>query len=187
MDQKTGSRLLSKRNILGGVLVAGIVAGLYLGDFWKGFGGGSTVGVGVGDPTPPKSPKESDPKVRPSEDVGQPVNKSDKEPVDAASENVPVDRTHDPVVVVIDDRSYYVRSSNGDHKTELKQVVSLAKAKPRGKGIRIHIYRRLSSRTAAEIALRDALDAAGINENETAWAPTPLDANEAPPETKTPR
>ena len=172
MDQNSGSRLLSKRNILGAVLVAGIAAGVYLGNVWKGFGGGSIQGIGIGDPSPKPTQKSSD-----STQAAKNDTKNGVEPKsDPASDKTSTEQAPQVVKVVIADRSYFLRSADGDQAAELKQVVSVAKTAAGDEdGIRVRVYRKLSSRTAAEIALRDALVAAGITDEQTAWVATPVD------------
>ncbi len=174
MVQNSGSRLLSTRNVLGAVLVAGIAAGVYLGGVWKGFGGGSMQGIGIGDPSPTPTQKSSDSKVGAKGDTKSVVvtdSDPDREKTSTVSGPAP-----QVVKVVIADRSYFLRSADGDQAAELKQVVSVAKTAIGDEdGIRVRVYRKLSSRTAAEIALRDALVAAGITDEQTAWVATPVD------------
>ena len=161
MDQKSGPRLLSTRNILGAVLVAGIAAGVYLGDFWKGFGwGGGPQGVAGNSSTTSKQ-KSSDSKTSSKETT-------QTEKTSTVSGKV--------VKVVIDNRSYFLRSTAGDQATELNDLVEMAKTAAGDEdGIRIRIYRKKSSRPSAEEALREALVAAGIPEEQTAWPANPVD------------
>ncbi len=161
MDQKSGPRLLSTRNLLGAVLVAGIAAGVYLADFWKGFGwGGGPQGV-AGNSSTTSKPKSADSKT-------------------SSKEASPMDKTSTVsgkvVKVVIDNRSYFLRTADGDQATELNDLVSLARAAAGDEdGIRIRIYRKKSSRPSAEEALRDALVAAGVPEEQAAWPANPVD------------
>ena len=172
MDEKSRAGWFRKRNILGAVLMAGIMAGFYLGDLWKGFGGGSTMGVGLGDPSSQSSGKSSEDETAKSES-NTASNKPEDDPKSAAQPVVDVP----PVIkVVIDDRSYSIRSADGDEPVEIPRIVELIKAATGDvDGIRVRIYQKLSSRTSAEIALRDALTAAGISDAQVLWIPTPID------------
>jgi hypothetical protein len=173
MAEQSRSGWFRKRNILGAVLVAGIMAGVYLGDMWKGFGGGSTLGVGLGDPSSSStaaSPGDSETKKTESSTA----TKESAEDPNAAAQlemNVP------PVIkIVIDDRAYSIRSANGDKPAEIPRIIELIKAAPGdADGIRVRIYKKLSSRTSAEIALQEAFSAAGISDDHVLWIPTPID------------
>lgn len=163
MEQKSRSWLFRKRNILGAALIAGVIVGQYLPDFWNGFGGGSITGVGLGDPQSGGSLDSSDG----SKDSAVDPPKGN----DAAKElpkNVP------PVIkVVIDDRSYYLRSSDGDRPTSIAEVIGLVKAAAGdADGIRLRIYRKGTSRPSAENALQDAIMEAKISEAAVFWSPT---------------
>ncbi|MDB5342874.1 MAG: hypothetical protein JWP89_1251 [Schlesneria sp.] len=161
---QNAARLFNTRNMMGVVLIAGIAAGVYLGDFMKGPGwGGSS--KGPGNSTSTSTGKDGT---------------ADKKPVTDKTEVAPekiAALPQTPVVkVVIADRSYFLRSAEGDQPIELDQVVAQATAaKGDVDGIRIRVYRKLSSRTAAEIALRDALAAAGVGDDQTVWVPNPVD------------
>lgn len=172
MDQKSNWRLLSKRNILGTVLAIGIAVGVYLGDLWKGFGTGHS-----GSDTAKKTKTEA--KERDS-------TKDDTQTlavVDDASISKPAskpttgsDAVPQVVKVIVADRSYFVRTAEGDEAADLKSIVALAKSAIGDvDGIRIRVYRRPTSRTAAEIALSEALVAAGITEEQTVWVVNPID------------
>lgn len=168
MDQKSGPRLLNKRNILAAVLVAGIAAGIYLSDYLKGLGGGWGPGSGG-------APSTGTTATTTPESSELPNLSANVDPVISPEPEIPPIAT--PVLkVLIADRSYSVRYPEGDQAAELKQIVALAKtAKGDEDGIRVRVYRRLSSRTSAELELRDALIAAGINEDQTVWVANPVD------------
>ena len=160
MVEKPRSWLFRKRTVLGAVLVAGVIVGQYLPDLWNGFGGGSSVGVGIGDPAPGT-------KREPSTDSTEKPAKDDiKLPT-----NVP------PVIkVVIDDRSYFIRSSDGDRSVEISEVIALAKAAAGdADGIRVRVYRKGTSRSSAENALQDAFNEAKISNDAVLWVPTPTE------------
>lgn len=169
MSQSTIFRLLSKRNILGAVLIAGIAAGIYLADLFKGLPG---MGGGSGLPslkTPDSKEGESQSKSNDAllTSTTAPESESD------ATSNPPAP---DFIKVIIADKSYFLRSESGDHSAPLKQIISQAKSAPGDEdGIRVRVYRKLSSLPSAEIALRDALIAAGISDKQTDWIPNPID------------
>lgn len=175
MTQNSGSRLFSKRNILGAVLVAGIALGVYLSDLFKGFGlGDGTASKTTQESTEPGDSADSTAQTVASIDSAHLVE-PDSQPDPGKSAVVPPPVT-DVVKVVIADRSYFVRSPEGDQSTELKQIVALAGAATGDEdGIRVRVYRRLSSRAAAENELRDALIAAGITDEQTVWIANPVD------------
>lgn len=176
---------MSKRNILGVLLVAGIAAGVYLGNFWKGFGGGNTIGVGLGDPSSTPKQKSAESNEKPHEKTNPPAAEPGSK-TGTASSTAPQASAF--VMVVSDGSGYYVRTAEGDHEADLKQIVSQAKAATGGEqGTRVKIYRTLTSRPKAEIALGDALVAAGLTVDETVWVVTPIDAIELPVDKKTPR
>ena len=176
MEQKSNWRLLSKRNILGAVLVAGIAVGLYFGDLWKGFGGGNSLGVGTTDHSS-TSVKDPDAEKRDANaktgETAKTVAPSNTD-IDVEKSIASIPGTHRVVKVVIADRSYFVRSTIGDVPTDLNQLVKLVKAATGDEdGIRIRIYRRPTSRTTTELALRDALLDAGIAEEHVVWNVNP--------------
>lgn len=159
---QNAARLFSTRNMMGVVLIAGIAAGVYLGDFMKGPGwGGSSKGTGNSTGTGKDGTIDQQ-------------HVTDK--TEAAPENV-VAQPQTPVVkVVIADRSYFLRSAEGDQPIELDQVVAQAiAAKGDEDGVKIRIYRKLSSYTSAELALQDALVAAGVSDKQIVWPPNPVD------------
>lgn len=165
MDGRSGPRLLNMRNVLGAVLVAGIATGIYVGKFWKGFGGGSSLGVGVGDPQANSQGTDAG--------TESPESKTPDRPEPESPPPADVPRI---VRVVIDDQSYFVRNEGGDEPIDLKQIVALARAAAGDEdGIRIRIYRKFSSRTSAELALSTALAEGGIKDDQTVWVPTPID------------
>lgn len=159
MEEKSRGWLFRKRTVLGAALVAGVIVGQYLPDFWNGFGGGSTVGVGIGDSaTGSKEETSSDTSEMPAEvEITLP-------------ENVPA-----VIKVVIDDRSFFLRSEEGDRPVEIAEVIALAKAASGdADGVRVRVYRKGNSRSSAENALLDAFHAAKISDDAVVWAGTPL-------------
>jgi hypothetical protein len=171
MSQSTIFRLLSKRNILGAVLIAGIAAGIYLADLFKGL-----LGMGGGSGVPSlKTPdgKEGESKSKSNDALLTSTTAPESESESDATSNLPAP---DFIKVIIADKSYFLRSESGDHSAPLKQIISQAKSAPGDEdGIRVRVYRKLSSLPSAEIALRDALIAAGISDKQTDWIPNPID------------
>lgn len=175
MAQKEGWRLLSKRNILGAVLAAGIAVGLYLGDIWKGFGGGTSLGIGISDSSSQNSSEGSEEGQKGGSGPVKVVMNEDAPPESPAAA-LPASPVTHVLKIVIADRSYFVRSPEGDQPTELKDVINQAKVATGDEdGIRVRVYRKLTSRPAAEIALNDALIAAGLNEDQIVWVANPID------------
>lgn len=157
MEEKSRGWLFRKRTVLGAALIAGVIVGQYLPDFWNGFGGGSTVGIGIGD-------SGSGTKGETSTDTTEiPADEEIKLPA-----NVPA-----VIKVVIDDRSYFIRSAEGDRPVEIAEVIALVKAAAGdADGIRVRVYRKGTSRPSAENALQDAFVAAKISDNAIVWVPT---------------
>lgn len=173
MEQKREWRLLSTRNVLGGVLVAGIAAGLYLGDLFKGFGFGNSLGLGTGG----KSNSSQESKQGTDEGAAKTVVQS-KTTITPEPTRKPAKKqnNHHVVKIVIADRSYFVRSTEGDQATDLAELVELVNsATGDDDGIRVRIYRKPTSRTSTELALRDALLEAGVKEEQTVWVINPID------------
>lgn len=172
MDQKTGMRLLSKRNILGAVLIAGIATGVYLSDYLKGWGLGGGPGI--------SGSNASKGTLNTGADSGDDKNTAatvDSTPNYAPDESV----AHPPQVlkVVVADRSFFIRETGEVPEltqVDLKQIVRRAKAATGDDdGIRVRVYRKSSSRASVEVELRDALVAAGITEDQTVWVATPIE------------
>ena len=166
MEDKSRGWLFRKRNILGAALIAGVIVGQYLPNFWNGFGGGSITGVGVGDPKTGTHSEPTDDTADKKTDAKKPAEDDIKIPV-----NVP------PVIkVVIDDRSYFIRSAEGDRPVEIAEVIALAKAAAGdAAGIRVKVYRKGTSRQTTENALQDAFNEAKISDTVVFWVPTTTD------------
>lgn len=159
MDQKRSWGLFRKRNVLGGVLIAGIVAGVYLADFLKGFG------LGSGNTWKPNSTN--------STTKSTPADTNSESTIDdiAADGDAPA-----VIKVLIDGWTYLLRTPSGEERVELSRIVQLVKAATGDDdGIRIRIYRKPTSRVQAETDLESALAAAGIPENERVFMPTPVE------------
>ena len=88
------------------------------------------------------------------------------EPSDPAEEEPAAPEPGDVLEVFIKGRVYSVADGTSGETTavSLERVIELAKAVPGdGNGIRVKVSRDPTSRTTAEIALRDKLIAAGIS------------------------
>jgi hypothetical protein len=166
MEDRSRGWLFRKRNVLGAALVAGVVVGMYLPDFWNGFGGGSTIGVGVGDSTAGTGgiATDSDSTLAVTPDVKP-----------KPSEETQLDPTLVPPVikVLIDEKSFFIRSAEGDKEVTIPEIIALVQAATGdADGIRVRIYQKGTSRPSAENALSDAFSAAKISETTIVWIPT---------------
>ena len=159
---------MKKRYILGAALIAGVIVGQYLPNFWKGFGGGSTIGVGIGDPT--SGDVSSETGTNPAETPAEPPDK----PRTALPGTAP-ELTNVPAVikVVIDEKSYFIRSETGDRQVTIPEIIALVRAATGDvDGIRVRIYQKGTSRPSAENALNDAFEQAQISGTAVVWVPT---------------
>lgn len=143
------------RYLVGAALVLGIAAGVWLGEFWKGFGWGGGSGFGYGDSLLV---------------TAQPTNSTTPPAKDDVQDSSP---TPMPTVrVVIRDRSYYLKQSREEQPIALQDLVALVqRAAGDEDGIRLRIYRAESSRATAELQLQEALRAVDIPESAIYWSP----------------
>ena len=170
MEDRSRGWLFRKRNVLGAALVAGAVVGMYLPDFWKGFGGGSTVGVGIGDSTngTGASPSDTDSKTEETS-VEKPDAAKPTPPGNAPGQT----NVASVIKVVIDEKSYFVRSEAGDRPVTIPEIIALVQAATGdADGIRVRIYQKGTSRPSAEIALNEAFEQAKISNTAVVWVPT---------------
>ena len=96
-----------------------------------------------------------------------------------ADDTAPVEDTS-VVTVRIDDRIYGVRTINDGEEvfwpTALDEVVQQVKAVSGNQdGVRVRVLRKSTARAAAEQALKKALDAAGVNDDQIYWQREPVD------------
>jgi hypothetical protein len=144
------------RTIVSVVLVLGVAAGVWLSEFWKGFGNGKGLGLGNGD---------------------KPAAVSTEEEGDAAPElgvDGPASTTHagETVRVVIRDRDYFLKEGRTETPLPLDRLVDTVREVPGDDdGIRLRVYRAESARVTAELELREALQKAEIPESATYWSP----------------
>ena len=161
MAERSRGGIFRKRNVLGLTLIAGMVVGTYLPNIWKGFGGGSTWGIGIGDPAD-----------------GLQIETQDASTDDELDATIPAAQPQPQslIKVIIDERSFFIRSATGDRPTELTEIIALATAATGdADGFRVKIYRKGSSRPSAENALNDALSKADIAESAVLWVPTEIE------------
>lgn len=161
---------MKKRYILGAALIAGVIVGQYLPNFWKGFGGGSIVGVGIGDSTngTGDSPSDTDSKTEET-----PVEKPDAGKLTPPGDAPDLTSVPAVIKVVIDEKSYFVRSEAGDRPVTIPEIIALVQAATGdADGIRVRIYQKGTSRPSAEIALNDAFEQAKISNTAVVWVPT---------------
>lgn len=155
------SGLFRTRNILGGVLIAGIFLGAYLGKTLKlgtggdGFWGLTKSGGDGGDDLKSKElPAKNAPEV-------------------PADEIPPPSAEPKAVRVLIDDRQYLLRDDKQDTPITLQKLISLIKKAPGDDdGVRVRIYQNMNARISAEEQLKDALTEANIPETAVFWVPS---------------
>lgn len=168
MSDNSRGWLFRKRTVLGAALVAGAIVGMYLPDFWKGFGGGSTTGVGIGD-------SKSGDAVAPKVNADTKTETDKKAETDTKAESVdPPPPTDVPraIKVSIDDRKYFLRSDEGDREAGIDEIIRFVKvARGDADGIRVRIYCKKTARTSAEVALQEAFNAAAIPDTAVYWYP----------------
>ena len=113
MAERSRGGIFRKRNVLGLTLIAGMVVGTYLPNIWKGFGGGSTWGIGIGDPAD-----------------GLQIETKDASTDDELDATIPAAQPQPQslIKVIIDERSFFIRSETGDRPTELTEIITLATA-----------------------------------------------------------
>ena len=154
-----------KRTILGGTLVIGLIAGIWLSDNLPHMGSG--FGLGSGGDGILGQPAASNVAVQ----AGDGSIKSDT--VEAADEQVStLKRTDaelldDVLTILVEDRHYAVlrktRKGNGYFLAELDELVQLARdAKPSDDGLRVRILRSESARVTAWQKLQSELVQAGV-------------------------
>lgn len=168
MAANVRSWLLKKRTWLGVAVAAGVLVGMNLPDFWKGFGGGGGPNpLGLGPPAGNRpAPSDTDAK----EPAVSTVTHTRE------SEGARSSGLSPAIKVVIAERSLWLRSGDEERPIEVAEVVELVKRSAGdADGIRLRIYRKPSSRPSAESALQSALADAGIPENAILWAPTASD------------
>jgi len=137
------------RYVAGGALALGIAAGVWLGDWFKGFGpGGTGTGFGTSD----------------FEGVQTSVGSASRGPVDlGVSHTVPATSSAEMLRVVIRDRSYFLR--DGDQETEIELpalVETVAKHPADEDGVKLKVYRANSARAKTVQDLVEAVHAAGV-------------------------
>ena len=149
------------RNLLGGALALGILAGIWLGDLFRGFGLGP--GQGTGQP-------------KGSAGVTSPLDKS---PGDSAADLVGVNTGDEPgdepgagptsdglVHVRIDDRKYFLIQDGKQYAIGVEALVQrIEQTEPNADGLRAVIERTASSRVSAEVRLFELLKEAGVPVN----------------------
>jgi hypothetical protein len=158
------------RNVLAVALGLGIVAGIWLGDLFKGFGWGPGQGPGLGSGESAGNSAGSSSSDGTTDLVGLSRMKSDPDEKTGAGKQGPL------IKVLIDDRSYYLQDVDGPEPIELHELVELIrKARPDQDGLRAIIDRTSTSRVTAEVKLFDALKEAGIPANSVYIAPTAVE------------
>ena len=147
------------RNAIGGALVLGILAGIWLGELFKGFG------LGLG-------PESQESRVESQESESQEARDKIQEPEEHAESSLALDSrpstldSTGPVHVLIDDRSYFVRDGEERREIELPALVQLIERTiPNEDGLKAVVNRTPASRTTVENRLFAALKEAGISKS----------------------
>ena len=146
------------RNVVSVVLVLGVAAGLWLSEFWKGFGFGDGKGPGLGD---------GDKAVAVSTD-----DEGGAAPELGVDGPASTTHTGQTVRVVIRDRDYFLKEGRKETPLPLDRLVNTVREMPGDDdGIRLRVYRADTARVTAELELREALQKAEIPESATYWSP----------------
>lgn len=163
MADKSRNLLLSKRNILGATLVAGIGLGIYLGKF-AGFGNGGNGFFGF---TPPKGGTIDDSK---SDGDSKSIPETPDETEIVGVE--PLKATAEFVQVVIEEHDYLLKNETNETPVKLEHLIELVKKAPGDThGVRLRVTEKGSARVKAEEDLKTALKAAEIPESAVIWVP----------------
>lgn len=152
---------MKMRTIVGGAVVVAFVAGGYLGGWFPKFGTGSGFGTGKG---------ESGSGNDGNSNTGHRVTTASHKSKSRSSESFNPDVLH----VLIDGRNYAIVKPEGDKPVSLEELLEQVQhfAGDR-QGTRVRVSRTPSSRTTAEIQLRDSLVKAGLSEDEIDWQDGP--------------
>lgn len=157
---------MKSRNLIGGAIVLAFVVGGFLGNWFPKFGLGPGTGGGRSESGDSLIQLVSD---------SQPVDTAETE-TPAASEPAADD---DQVLHVrIAGREYYIARTSGRSReyraASLEEVVQAAQDRPGDEqGTRVRISRKQSSKTTAELQLRDALIDVGIDADAIDWQDGP--------------
>ncbi len=166
-----------KRTILGGVLAAGIAAGLYLGAKLPHMGSGFGLGQGgdgvIGQPEISEVSVKADvtgKSVSQPDDLNQAEASPDKDK-GSTPRRIEADPLDDVLTILVEDRHYAVwkktRKGNGYFPVEVSEIVDLARSsQPNNDGIRVRILRTRSARVTAWQPLQAELVKAGIRTDE---------------------
>jgi hypothetical protein len=157
---------LRLKNFVLVALALGILVGIWLGDFFKGFGWG------------PENAATNSPGDTPSSLVQQPGDDLDGRAdlvghhAEDASADAAARKPAGLVKVLIDDRAYFLRAENENEPIGLAALVELiGQTKPNDDGLKAVVERTSTSRVSAEVKLFDALKAAGVPENSVYLTP----------------
>lgn len=146
---------MKTRNLVGGAIAVAFIAGGYLGGFFPKFGTGTGFGVGGLQPESGHSVTTAS-RQKPARNA------------DRARESANV------LHVRIDGRNYAIVRADGDESLPLDRLVEQVQNYPGdAHGIRVRVSRLPSSKTTAELQLRDALVKAGLSEDEIDWQDGP--------------
>ena len=157
---------MSKRVMIGGVVVLAVALAGFFGRFFGGFGTGEQGGENAKETTAENTALLSNTTARPD----------DRSPA-AQTAAVYLDyRTVGVLEVIVDARSYTIRNDrNGARPVELGELIELAKRTPGNEeGVRVRVFRRESALVTTEKALQSALINAGLPQESIVWEQTLL-------------
>lgn len=163
------------RNIAGVALGLGILAGIWLGDIFKGFGLGAGKGAGQGPGTgQPAHISSGRPNSRDDDEADLVGHHAGEDDEAIAMAKPP--KTAGLVKVLIDERSYFLHQDEKKTPISLEALVDkILQTEPNEDGLRAVIERTSSSRVSAELRLFDALKDAGVPTNSVYLAPHAVD------------
>lgn len=138
-----------QKGIVGGLMAAGFALAMLISNLFTGFGGGDGSGEGDGTASTAQTENVSDTSVT--------------EPPKTTSE-----QDNGPLEIVIHEYDYFLLSdfrNKTGKPLAIDEVTKLIQnSKPDDQGIKVRIHRSDASRAKAELALKDALQSAGIEE-----------------------
>lgn len=146
------------RYIIGGTLLLGVLAGVWLSNFLQGIGTGDGIGIGQSGMSGVSVSTTAGPA-----DLG-------------ISSDSPATDVPQSLRVVIRDRSYFLRDQETEQPQALSDLVALARSVPGDEdGIKVRVFRSRSARVTAELGLRDALLEADVPESAIFISQDPID------------
>jgi hypothetical protein len=153
------------RNIAGGALVLGVIAGVWLSQYLPGLGTGNGVGIGQSglEGTAVSVSGNAGGKLAGPE-LGEGVPAASTTPTGSA---IPARR---PLLVVIREHQYFLQQGEGEAMITLSSLIEAIAEHPGDEdGLKIRIERSDTARVTAELSLTEALEKAGIAKSAVFW------------------